>query len=49
MIAAIGDSGKDASIALHRAAGFEMVGAFEDVGFKFDRWVDVVLMQRALR
>jgi len=48
MIAVIGDSAQTASIELHRAAGFRMVGTFTDVGFKFDRWLDTVLMQRAL-
>jgi L-amino acid N-acyltransferase YncA len=48
MIAVIGDSGQVASIALHRAAGFEMVGTFAAVGFKFGRWLDTVLMQRSL-
>jgi phosphinothricin acetyltransferase len=48
MIAVIGDSAQAASIALHRAAGFEMVGTFANVGFKFGRWLDTVLMQRPL-
>ena len=48
MIAVIGDSAQAASIELHRAAGFRMVGTFENVGFKFGRWLDSVLMQRAL-
>lgn len=48
MIAVIGDSAQLASIALHRAAGFEMVGTFAAVGFKFGRWLDTVLMQRPL-
>ena len=48
MIAVIGDSQQAASIALHRAAGFRLVGTFEAVGFKFGRWLDTVLMQRAL-
>jgi phosphinothricin acetyltransferase len=48
MIAVIGDSAQAASIALHRAAGFEMVGTFAAVGFKFGRWLDTVLMQRPL-
>ena len=48
MIAVIGDSAQTASIELHRAAGFRLVGAFEGVGYKFDRWLDTVLMQRAL-
>jgi phosphinothricin acetyltransferase len=48
MLAVIGDSANAASIGLHAALGFESVGTFKNVGFKFDRWVDVVLMQRAL-
>ena len=48
MIAVIGDSAQTPSIELHRAAGFKMVGAFEAVGYKLDRWLDSVLMQRPL-
>ena len=48
MIAVIGDSAQVASIELHRALGFRYVGNFENVGFKFDRWLDSVLMQRPL-
>jgi phosphinothricin acetyltransferase len=48
MIAVIGDSAQAPSIALHSAAGFRLVGALEGVGYKFDRWLDTVLMQRAL-
>jgi phosphinothricin acetyltransferase len=48
MIAVIGDSENNASIALHRKAGFREIGTLEAVGFKFGRWVDSVLMQRAL-
>ena len=48
MIAVIGDSANAASIALHRKHGFRQVGTLEAVGFKFGRWVDSVLMQRAL-
>jgi L-amino acid N-acyltransferase YncA len=48
MIAVIGDSDNVASLELHRAAGFRLVGTFADVGFKFGRWLDSVLMQRAL-
>jgi L-amino acid N-acyltransferase YncA len=48
MIAVIGDSGNAASIALHRACGFELTGTFKGIGFKHGRWVDSVLMQRAL-
>jgi phosphinothricin acetyltransferase len=48
MVAVIGDSAQMPSIELHRAAGFTMVGTFANIGFKFDRWLDSVLMQRAL-
>src|SRR5882724_10862249 len=48
MIAVIGDSAQTPSIELHRAAGFKLVGALEGVGYKFDRWLDTVLMQRPL-
>jgi len=48
MLAVIGDSANAASIGLHRACGFTMAGTLHAVGFKFGRWVDSVLMQRAL-
>ena len=48
MIAVIGDSAQRPSIALHEACGFKYVGTLEAVGFKFGRWLDSVLMQRAL-
>jgi phosphinothricin acetyltransferase len=48
MVAVIGDSANQASLGLHARAGFRIVGTFEAVGFKFGRWVDSVLMQRAL-
>ena len=48
MIAVIGDSEQTASIALHAALGFAPVGTFANIGFKFGRWLDTVLMQRAL-
>ena len=40
--------GHEASIALHRSCGFEMVGVEREVGRKFGRWLDVVLMERLL-
>ena len=40
--------GHDASIALHRACDFEIVGVEHEVGRKFGRWLDVVVMQRLL-
>ena len=48
MVAVIGDSAQLASIEVHRALGFRPVGSFENVGFKFDRWLDSVMMQREL-
>jgi phosphinothricin acetyltransferase len=48
MVAVIGDSGHEASIGLHAALGFTHAGALQAIGFKFGRWVDSVLMQRAL-
>jgi phosphinothricin acetyltransferase len=48
MIAVIGDSENRASIRLHKAEGFSMIGIHPAVGFKFGRWVDSVLMQREL-
>ena len=44
----IGDSEQAASIALHAALGFAYVGTLPNVGFKFGRWLDSVLMQRPL-
>ena len=48
MVAVIGDSAQTASIRLHASCGFEMVGTLKNIGFKFGRWLDSVLMQRAL-
>lgn len=48
IIAVIGDSANTASIGLHAKFGFARVGLLPAVGWKFDRWVDSVLMQRAL-
>lgn len=49
MIAIIGNSGNNASIALHESLGFRLVGTLREVGFKHDQWVDTVLMQRGLK
>ena len=48
VIAVIGDSENNGSITLHKNFGFRKVGTMETVGFKFDRWIDVVLMQKSL-
>jgi L-amino acid N-acyltransferase YncA len=48
MLAVIGDSANAASIGVHRALGFESAGLLRSSGWKFGRWLDVVLMQRPL-
>ena len=48
MIAIIGDSANAASIGLHAGLGFRLAGTLPSVGFKFGRWVDSVIMTRAL-
>lgn len=48
MIAVIGDSAQTPSIAVHERAGFSHIGTLRSVGFKHGRWLDTVLMQRAL-
>ena len=48
MVAVIGDAANAASIRVHAAAGFEHAGVLRSVGWKFGRWLDIVLMQRAL-
>lgn len=49
MIAVIGDSSQQTpSVELHRMLGFRTVGVLENVGYKFGRWLDSVLMQRVL-
>lgn len=47
MMAGIG-GGSPPSIALHAALGFREIGRATDIGFKFDRWLDVVYMQKTL-
>ena len=49
MLAVIGDSpNQPASVGLHEACGFRRVGQLPDIGYKHGRWVDTLLMQRAL-
>jgi phosphinothricin acetyltransferase len=48
LIGIVGDSGNAASIGLHAALGFDTVGVAAGVGFKHGRWVDIVMMRRAL-
>ncbi len=48
MLAVIGDSANAGSIGVHRALGFEHTGILRSAGWKFGRWLDVVLMQKPL-
>jgi phosphinothricin acetyltransferase len=48
MLALIGDSENTGSIGVHASLGFIAVGTMRKVGFKFDRWLDVVTMQKSL-
>jgi L-amino acid N-acyltransferase YncA len=48
MLGVIGDSVNVASVAVHEAVGFRHIGTFQSIGFKHGRWLDTVLMQRAL-
>ncbi|TAL45008.1 MAG: N-acetyltransferase family protein [Salinibacterium sp.] len=49
IIAVIADRGADASIEMHRKFGFKQVGHMGRVGFKFDRWLGTVMMQKSLK
>jgi phosphinothricin acetyltransferase len=48
MVAVIGDSANQGSIGLHRALGFAHAGTMAACGWKLGRWLDIVLMERAL-
>jgi phosphinothricin acetyltransferase len=48
LLAVIADTGLPASVALHRACGFTEAGRLRGVGYKHGRWIDTVIMQRAL-
>jgi phosphinothricin acetyltransferase len=45
LIAVIGDSANVGSVGVHRSCGFESVGVLHSCGWKFERWLDVVLME----
>lgn len=47
-IAVIGDSANAGSIGVHQSVGFSHVGVLKSCGWKFDKWLDVVLMDKAL-
>jgi L-amino acid N-acyltransferase YncA len=48
MIAVIGDSANLGSVGVHTRCGFAMIGTHPNVGFKFGRWLDTVMMQLSL-
>ena len=48
LIAVIGDSANAGSIGVHRSLGFEQVGVIRSCGWKFGRWLDIVLMEKPL-
>jgi L-amino acid N-acyltransferase YncA len=48
MVAVIGDSANTGSVGLHTAMGFRHIGILKSTGWKFDRWLDTVFMQREL-
>ncbi len=48
VMAVIGDSANAGSVGVHTALGFERVGVVKSCGWKFDRWLDIVLMEKTL-
>jgi L-amino acid N-acyltransferase YncA len=48
LLAVVGDTANSGSIALHRRFGFELMGTLQSVGFKFGRWIDTPILQRAI-
>jgi len=48
MIAIVGDPANNSSVRMHEKIGFRVVGTLEGVGFKHGRWLDTVILQRAL-
>jgi phosphinothricin acetyltransferase len=48
LIAVIGDSANEGSIGVHKSLGFESVGVVKSCGWKFNRWLDIVMMEKAL-
>lgn len=49
VIAVIADRGAEASIALHEQFGFRKTGEMARVGFKFERWLGIVMLQKSLK
>jgi phosphinothricin acetyltransferase len=49
IIAVVADQGADASVKLHREFGFEEIGRMGKVGYKFERWLGTILLQKSLK
>jgi phosphinothricin acetyltransferase len=49
IIAVIADKGAEASIKMHENFGFTEIGRMGHVGYKFDRWLGTILMQKSLK
>jgi L-amino acid N-acyltransferase YncA len=48
LIAVIGDSANSSSVGVHKALGFEAVGTIRNCGWKFERWLDIVIMDKSI-
>jgi L-amino acid N-acyltransferase YncA len=48
LIAVIGDSANKGSVGVHRALGFQPVGVIQSCGWKFGKWLDIVLMEKQI-
>jgi L-amino acid N-acyltransferase YncA len=48
LIAVIGDSGNQGSVGVHRTLGFKPVGVIQSCGWKFGKWLDIVLMEKQI-
>jgi len=48
LIAVIGDSGNKGSVGVHKALGFQPVGVIQSCGWKFGKWLDIVLMEKQI-
>jgi L-amino acid N-acyltransferase YncA len=48
LIAVIGDSANKGSVGVHRTLGFKSVGVIQSCGWKFGKWLDIVLMEKQI-
>jgi L-amino acid N-acyltransferase YncA len=49
MIAVIADRGAEASIKMHESFGFKEIGRMGRVGYKFERWLGTIMLQKSLK